>query len=131
MLGVALLRAWRGVVAPAVGLLALAAVGGNTQSLNLAPLESASLVAVALLAWWSMDERQISVSERGVDNGRAATSAALVVAAGGLSVLAVSMASVASASLVGPAVGAVGVATIGAVLWSTARLRRYQGEHRR
>lgn len=120
----------RALVAPAVGVLALAAVGANSSSFALVPVESAMLVAVALLAWWSVDERPAYAGEPRVDAGRAATSASLVVAAAGLSILVISMGSVASAGLVAPAVGEVGLASIAAVLWSVAALRRYEAEHR-
>ena len=128
VLGWALLKGVRALVAPAVGLLAFAAPGGN-DSLALVPLEAGTLVAIALLAWWSIDESHAGVREPGGDRGRFLTSVALVVTGSSLSVLVVSMASVASASLVAPVVGAVGVVSIAAVLWSTARLRRYEAEH--
>ena len=57
MLVVALARGARSLVAPAAGVLALAAVGANQSSYAFVPVESAVLVAVALLAWWSIDER--------------------------------------------------------------------------
>jgi hypothetical protein len=129
-LAVALWLGSRAHVAPAVGVIALAALGANRASFALVPVESASLVAIALLAWWSIDERHPVVAEPGVDSTRAATSAALVLAAAGLAGLVVAMASVASAALVGPAVGAVGTASIAAVLWSIARWRRFEAEHR-
>ncbi len=131
VLGWALLRASRWLVAPAIVLLALAAMGGNGSSLTLVPVESATLVAIALLGWWSIDEQHAAVREPGVDRHRSLTSASLVLAGAGLSVLVVTMATVASTGLVGPAVGAVGLGSVAAALWSTARLRRYEAEQSR
>lgn len=127
----ALVSGSRALVAPAVGLVALATVGANTSSLGLVPLESAALVAIALLAWWSLDERHTIARAPRADSGRAATSAALVVSAAGLSALVIATTSVASADLTAPAVGAAGSVSIAAALWSVARLRRYETEHRR
>lgn len=127
----ALFTGVRAVVAPAVGLLALAALGANGSSYALVPFESATLVAVAFLAWWSIDERHPVVAEPRVDQGRTATAAALVLSAACSSALVVAMSSVASAGLVAAAAGSVGLASISAGLWSVARLRRYETEHRR
>jgi len=127
----ALLAGSRTLVAPAVGLLALTALGANTSSFALVPVESAFLVAIALLAWWSLDERHDIARAPRADSGRVAATAALVGSAAGLSALVIAMASVASADLTAPAVGAVGSVSIAAALWSLARLRRYETEHRR
>ncbi len=127
----ALVSGSRALVAPAVGLLALAALGANTSSFAFVPLESAALVAIALLAWWSLDERHTFARAPEADSGRATTSAALVGSAAGLSALVIATASVASADLTAPAVGAAGSVSIAAALWSVARLRRYETEHRR
>lgn len=128
-LAASLLGGWHSTVAPAVGMLALCAVGANRSSYALVPVESGALVAVALLAWWSLDERLAVAGERGVDAGRVRASAALVVTAACLAVLVIAMASAASPALIGPLVGAVGLASIAAALWAVARLRRYQTEH--
>lgn len=129
-LGLALLRCWRAVVGPAVGLLAFAALGGVDRTLAFVPLEAAALVAVALLAWWSIDERWAIPGDPDVHRGRTVMSIVLVLAAAAVSGLVVAMASEASPRLVAPSVGAVGVASAASVLWAVARLRRWEAARR-
>lgn len=121
----AIVRARRSIVAPAAGLMALAMTGGNGGTFTAVPAQTAGLVAMALLAWWSIDERRPVAAPRSADAGRWLTSAALVVAAATSAALVLAMPSVASAGVVAPVVGAVGVVSISAVLWALVRLQRH------
>lgn len=129
-LGLALWRGWRALVAPAVGLLAFAMAGGIDRTLAFVPLEAAALVTVALAAWWSIDERWAIPADRRAHRDRMVMSMSLALAAAAIAGPVVLMASTASPRLVAPSVGAVGVASVAAVLWAVGRLRRWEADGR-
>ena len=79
-LGGAVAAGTRRPLAPALALLALAMAGGNGHSVAAVPLQAGALLAVALLAGWSIEERRPVPGEPRVDAGRWSMSAALVLA---------------------------------------------------
>jgi hypothetical protein len=113
-------------LAPALALLALAMAGGNGHSVASVPLQAGALLAVALLAGWSIDERRPVPGEPRVDAGRWSMSAALVLASIAASALVALLSGRSSPDLVAPAAGVVGAVSIMAALWGVAHLRRHE-----
>jgi hypothetical protein len=111
---------------PALALVALAMAGGNGHSVAAVPLQAGGLLAVALLAGWSIDERRPVPGEPRVDAGRWSMSAALVLAAMAAGALMALLSGRSSPDLVAPAAGGVGAVTIMAALWGVAHVRRHE-----
>jgi len=113
-------------VAVAAGLLGCSVATAQPADSPFAPLETAALVAVLLLGWWSVDDRWPVAVATGSERARLVTTVAIVVGAGAIGLVLVAARRVATGGVIGPVAGAAAAVSLALAAWAAIQLDRHR-----